>query len=79
MCELCLKQDKQLARENDSALAMRKRFEERTKRFLNAKHRTIGIDKDFLDHQLEEKNRSLELEKQEQDEEGQSRVIFRFG
>jgi hypothetical protein len=34
---------------------MGQRFEERTKRFLNAKERTIGIDKHFLDNQVAEK------------------------
>ena len=45
-----------LVHEEAKALAMRKRFEERTKRFLNAKQRTIGIDKEYLDKQVEEKN-----------------------
>lgn len=37
-------------------MMMRERFENRTRRFLNAKHRTIGIDKEFLNKQVEEKN-----------------------
>jgi len=50
---------------------MRQRFQERTERFLNAKQRTIGIDKEFLDQQAQEKNRLVILEKEVGVQEGQ--------
>lgn len=58
-------QDNQLEKEEGRALAMRQRFQERTERFLNAKQRTIGIDKEFLDQQVEERNRLMMLEKED--------------
>jgi hypothetical protein len=51
---------------------MRQRFQERTERFLNAKQRTIGIDKEFLDQQVEERNRLMMLEKEDGIQEGSS-------
>ena len=44
---------------------MRQRFEDRTKRFLDGKQRTIGVDKEYLHRQVEEKN--LERIKQKED------------
>ena len=44
--------------------ALRKREEDRVKRFMNAKKRSIGIDKSYLDKQVEEK-RLLELAQKE--------------
>lgn len=60
-----------LAKEQAKALAMRQRFEERTKRFLDAKQRTIGVDKEYLWKQVEEKN--IELLKK--NEEGKNDAI----
>jgi len=60
-----------LAKEEAKASAMRQRFQERTERFLNAKQRTIGIDKEFLDQQVQEKNRLVILEKEVGVQEGQ--------
>ena len=37
--------------------ALRQRDQERLKRFMDAKNRSIGIDKDYLDKQVEEKRR----------------------
>ncbi len=51
-----------LAKEEKKALAMRQRFEERTRRFLDAKQRTIGVDKDYLHRQVEEKRIQVERE-----------------
>ena len=45
---------------------MRQRFEERTKRFLDAKQRTIGVDKEYLQRQVDEKR--LETDKQKENE-----------
>jgi len=56
--------------EKAKALAMRRRFEERTKLFLNAKQRTIGIDKAYLDKQVREKNQHRIHEEEERVEEG---------
>ncbi len=44
---------------------MRLRFEERTKRFLDAKQRTIGVDKAYLQKQVEEKNMEMLKMKEE--------------
>lgn len=60
------------ANEEAKALAMRKRFEERTKLFLNAKQRTIGIDKLYLDKQVHEKNQHYIQEREERIEEGRT-------
>ncbi len=57
---------------------MRQRFQERTVRFLNAKQRTIGIDKDFLDKQVEERNRSMMLEKETGVHEGSFQFLLFF-
>lgn len=58
--------------EKDDAriMAMRQRSFERTKRFLNAKQRSIGIDKEYLDKQVQEKNETRLLKKKEEEEEG---------
>ena len=56
--------------EHARALAMRQRFEERTKHFLNAKQRTIGINKEALDEQVNEKCRMQQAEKMQNEEEG---------
>jgi hypothetical protein len=55
-----------VAKEEIKAAGMRQRFNERTKRFLDAKQRTIGVDKDYLHQQVHEKN----LERIKQEEEG---------
>lgn len=46
-------------------VAIQKEERERTKRFMNAKQRSIGIDKDYLDRQIEEK-RLIELEQKKE-------------
>ena len=51
---------------------MRERFEERTKRFLDSKKRTIGIDKAYLDKQVEEKNQQCIREKERLTDEGET-------
>ena len=43
---------------------MRARAQQRTERFLNARTRTMGIDKNFLDQQVEEKRLAKLAEKQ---------------
>mmetsp|Transcript_181 Transcript_181/g.436 ORF Transcript_181/g.436 Transcript_181/m.436 type:complete len:368 (+) Transcript_181:143-1246(+) len=45
--------------------ALRRREQDRAKRFMNAKNRSIGIDKSYLDRQIEEK-RQLELAQREE-------------
>ena len=49
---------------------MRNRYEQYTARFLNAKQRTIGIDKEYLDKQVEEKKQQQIREKEEGLQEG---------
>jgi hypothetical protein len=51
---------------------MRQRFEERTKHFLNAKQRTIGINKEALDEQVDEKRRTQQSEKMQNEVEGRA-------
>ena len=57
--------DDYLEQERARLNALRERDEDRTKRFMNAKNRSIGIDKKYLDKQIEEK-RLLELAHQEE-------------
>lgn len=56
------------------AQSMRLCSQERVARFLNSKQRTIGIDKDYLDQQVVEKNRLLLEEKRKKSEEAQYQV-----
>lgn len=53
---------------------MRQRFEERTKRFLDAKQRTIGVDKEYLQKQVEEKNIEMLKKKEEGKNDGEISV-----
>lgn len=55
---------------------MRERSTQRTHRFLNAKQRTIGIDKNSLDQQVQEKNEILEQEKERELDYGKKRKEF---
>lgn len=57
-------------KEEANALAMRQRFNERAVKFMDSKQRTIGIDKQCLDEQLEERKRQIELDKQQDLKEG---------
>ena len=50
---------------NVRLVALQREEQERTKRFMNAKQRSIGIDKDYLDRQIEEK-RLIELEQKKE-------------
>ena len=45
--------------------ALRERDEDRAKRFMDAKNRSIGVDKSYLDKQIEEK-RLLEIAQREE-------------
>lgn len=60
-----------MAKEEEKALAMRHRFEDRTKRFLDAKQRTIGVDKDYLQKQVEEKRMEVTRRKEAEKHEGE--------
>jgi hypothetical protein len=51
--------------------ALRQQHQERAKRFLNAKNRSIGIDKSYLDKQVEEKRLRELTEKDEKLAEGE--------
>ncbi|GMI11063.1 hypothetical protein TrLO_g10695 [Triparma laevis f. longispina] len=53
-----------LDKEEARIAAMRARAEARTQRFLNARTRTMGVDKAGLDAQVEEKRRATEARKQ---------------
>lgn len=64
-----------LAKEEAKAQAMRFRFEERTKRFLDAKQRTIGVDKAYLQKQVEEKNKEMLKMKEEGKADGKKIVV----
>ena len=50
-------QEETLEQERARLNALRQRDQERLKRFMDAKNRSIGIDKDYLDKQVEEKRR----------------------
>jgi len=63
--------DDVLLKEQSKALAIRQRFEDRTKRFLDAKQRTIGVDKEYLDKQVEEKRNELKMKQQEEEYDGE--------
>lgn len=55
---------------------MRIRSQDRTSRFLNSKQRTIGIDRDYLDFQIEEKRGLIRIEKEKEKEEGMNSNEF---
>lgn len=55
---------------------MRQRFEERTKRFLDAKQRTIGVDKAYLHKQVEEKNIEISKQKEDSKKDGEISSFF---
>lgn len=57
--------DQQLLKEDAKALAMRQRFNDRAVKFMDSKQRTIGVDKQYLDKQLEENRTKQEHEKQQ--------------
>ena len=65
-----------LAKEQAKALAMRQRFEERTRRFLDTKQRTIGVDKEYLQKQVEEKRLRVEKDKEDGKNEGELHEIY---
>ena len=60
-----LLQEETLDLERARLEALRRREQDRAKRFMNAKNRSIGIDKSYLDRQIEEK-RQLELAQREE-------------
>lgn len=60
-----LQQEEHLEKERARLNALRERDEDRAKRFMNAKNRSIGVDKSYLDKQIEEK-RLLELAQREE-------------
>mmetsp|Transcript_8675 Transcript_8675/g.18655 ORF Transcript_8675/g.18655 Transcript_8675/m.18655 type:complete len:370 (+) Transcript_8675:2830-3939(+) len=64
-------------RVEERARARRRRDEERMARLLNSKLRTIGVDVDFLEQQVEQKRRETFLEKEAKAEEAayQARLI----
>ena len=57
-------QEEALDQERTRLDALRQRERDRAKRFMNAKNRSIGIDKEYLDKQLEEK-RQFEIAQRE--------------
>ena len=69
-------QDAALAREEARDRSMRNEREKRRVRFLNEKERTIGIDKDYLDQQVKEKNEQQLREKEEEAREGAIQTNF---
>lgn len=68
---MVLLREESLESERARLEALRQRDQDRARRFLDSKTRSIGIDKNYLDKQLEEK-RKLELaEKEEKVVEGE--------
>ena len=54
---------------------MRSRVRERTKRFMNSRLRTMGIDNEYLHRQVEEKRRAKQIEQEEEHKEGMRMFI----
>lgn len=65
-----LPKDAELAKEEVQARARKERCEERRVRFLNARERTIGIDKEYLDKQVKEREEQRLKAKEEEAREG---------
>ena len=73
---MVLLQDDLASREQKRLESLRQRDQDRAKRFLDAKSRSIGIDKEYLDRQVEEKRiREIE-EKEEKAREGEFESLF---
>ena len=68
-------QQTSLDKEEKRILAMRARAEARTQKFLNARSRTIGIDLDGLNAQVEEKRLLREAEKKAAADQGECSVF----
>lgn len=72
---MVLLQDDLASREQKRLESLRQRDQDRAKRFLDAKSRSIGIDKEYLDRQVEEKRiREIE-EKEEKAREGEFELL----
>ena len=72
---MVLLQDDLASREQKRLESLRQRDQDRAKRFLDAKSRSIGIDKEYLDRQVEEKRRKEIEEKEEKAREGELIVL----
>ena len=59
-----------MEKENNRIKGIQARNQERLQRFLNARERTIGLNVQALDAQVEEKRRLKELEKEAAKREG---------
>jgi hypothetical protein len=67
----CVEKDQLWTRKEEAkVLAMRQRCQERSIKFLDSKQRTIGIDRNALDEQVEEHKRHIEQEKEEELQQG---------
>ena len=58
-------------KEEAKCFAMQQKFKDHAAKFMDSKQRTIGVDKQSLDKQIEENKRKLEYEKQQDIEEGE--------
>jgi len=65
-------QQTSLDKEEKRILAMRARAQSRTERFLNARSRTIGVDVEGLNQQVEEKRQLREAERKADADQGKS-------
>ena len=72
---MVLLQDDLASREQKRLESLRQRDQDRAKRFLDAKSRSIGIDKEYLDRQVEEKRMKEIEEKEEKAREGELIVL----
>lgn len=73
--QMVLLQDDLASREQKRLESLRQRDQDRAKRFLDAKSRSIGIDKEYLDRQVEEKRMKEIEEKEEKAREGELIVL----
>ena len=69
-----MQNDKELAKVE----AMRARARERTQRFMNSRLRTMGVDKNYLDQQVKEKQISKINKKLEEQQDGNCYALFHY-
>lgn len=71
----CFLQDERVDKERARIEAMRARAQARTARFMDSRLRTMGVDKDYLDRQVHEKQEAMRLERETYMQEGMIAII----
>jgi hypothetical protein len=72
-----ISQDALESQEQKRLEALRQRDQDRARRFVDAKNRSIGIDKTYLDKQVEEKRLKEIEEKEEKLREGKFQKLYK--